>query len=302
MTDPGSLRGAVDLSALVNRSEPAPAGPTDASGFSYRADTRTFADFVELSRTVPVVVQLTASWSDQSKQVSATLDRLVAEGGGRWVLVAVDAEQNPQLVQAFGAQAVPTVVGLVAGRPVGLFQGAIPDEQVRAVIEQLLQLAAQQGVTGTAPGAADAETREPEPEPLPPLHQEAYDAIERGDFQAAIAAYQKAIAQNPADALAKAGLAQVSLLARLQGKAAEAIRRAAAEHPSDVAAALDVADLDISGGHVEDAFDRLLTLFPSLDAEGRETVRKRLLELFEVVGIDDPRVAAARRRLTSLLY
>jgi putative thioredoxin len=144
---------------------------------------------------------------------------------------------------------------------------------------------------------------EPAPEPpLPPLHAEAYDAIERGDFEAAIQAYRTAIAQDPRDSLAVAGLAQVSLLARLSGRTSDELRAAAAEAPRDAAAQLGVADLDISGGHVEDAFDRLLTLFPSLDAAGKEEVRTRILEYFEIVGADDPRVGKARARLASLLY
>jgi putative thioredoxin len=139
-------------------------------------------------------------------------------------------------------------------------------------------------------------------EPLPPHHQEAFDAISAGDYATAIAEYQLAITQNPRDALAVAGLAQVSLLARLEGTTADEIRSAAASAPADVNAQLAVADLDISGGHVDDAFLRLLELFPTLDAEGKNLVRTRLLDHFEVVGIDDPRVIAARRRLTALLY
>jgi putative thioredoxin len=139
-------------------------------------------------------------------------------------------------------------------------------------------------------------------EPLPPHHQEAFDAIGTGDYATAIAEYRKAIAENPRDALAVAGLAQVSLLQRLDGADAAALRSAAAESPTDVVAQLAVADLDVSGGHLGDAFDRLLDLFPSLDADGRQQVRTRLLEYFEIGGPDDPRVAAARRRLTALLY
>ncbi len=80
------------------------------------------------------------------------------------------------------------------------------------------------------------------------------------------------------------------------------MRAAAAGAPADVDAQLAVADLDVSGGHLEDAFTRLLELFPSLDADGKNTVRTRLLEYFEIAGPDDPRVLEARRRLTTLLY
>jgi putative thioredoxin len=306
-----SLRGAVDLSGLVNRPDPAAAGgaPAEASDglrLVVDIDERSFAQLVEVSRTVPVLVDLWASWAEQSTRLSATLIKLAREYAGRFVLARVEAERNPQLAQAFQAQQVPTVAAIIGGRPIGLFVGELPEPEIRDAIEQVLAFAAQNGVTGTVPvDETDAEAdaaAEPEPAPLPPLHQEAYDAIERGDFQAAIDAYTKALAQNPADHDAKAGLAQVSLLHRLQGKTLEEIRAAAAAAPEDVDAQLDVADADLSGGHVEDAFDRLLTLFPKLDADGKNRVRERLVELFEVVGVEDPRVIKARGRLASLLY
>src|SRR5690606_14949135 len=159
---------------------------------------------------------------------------------------------------------------VVAGRPVQLFTGPVAEDELRSVLDQVLQLAAQQGATGTIPVG---ENGEPPEEPLPPHHQEAYDKIAAGDFDGAIKEYETAIAQNPRDHLAVAGLAQVRLLQRLQGADAQAIRTAAAEQRTDVNAQLAVADLDVSGGHLEDAFDRLLDLFPTLDAEGRNTVR-----------------------------
>jgi len=308
-----SLRGAVDLSGLVNRPDPAASAPGaggvgEASGSGrliVDVDDRTFTQLVEVSRSVPVIVDLWASWAEQSTQLSATLIKLAREYAGRFVLARVEVERSPQLAQAFQAQQVPTVAAVIGGRPIGLFVGDLPEAEVRDAVEQVLAFAAQNGVAGTVPvdeAEAGAEPAEPEAPPLPPLHQEAYDAIERGDFQAAIDAYNKALAQNPADHDAKAGLAQVSLLHRLQGKTLEGVRAAAAAAPDDVDAQLDVADADLSGGHVDDAFDRLLTLFPKLDADGKNRVRERLVDLFEVVGATDARVIRARGRLANLLY
>jgi putative thioredoxin len=217
------------------------------------------------------------------------------------VLATVDGSTNPQLVQAFQVEQVPTVAAVVGGRPVQLYVGAYPEQEVRQVLDQVLELAAQNNVTGVVP-TGDGPAPEPVEEPLPPHHQEAYDAIAAGDYVAAIAEYKTAIAQNPRDALAVAGLAQVSLLHRLDGASLDEIRAAAASAPDDLEAQLAVADLDVSGGHLADAFDRLLALFPTLDADGKNAVRTRLLEFFEIAGADDPRVIAARRRLTGLLY
>ena len=246
-------------------------------------------------RGKPVVVEF------YGQGIPSALGSLVEQYGGRLALVTVDAPINPQLAQAFQVEQVPTVAAVIAGRPVQLFAGMPAEPELRQVFDQLLQLAAQQGVTGSLP-AEGADGAEPVEEALPPLHQDAYDAITRGDFAAAITAYETAIAQNPRDALAVAGLAQVSLLARLESTTAESLRTAAAANPTDVEAQLAVADLDVSGGHLEDAFGRLLDLFPSLDAADRTAVRTRLLQYFEIAGAEDPRVIAARRRLTMLLY
>nr|WP_208382662.1 tetratricopeptide repeat protein [Microbacterium ulmi] len=306
-----ALRGAVDLSSLRNRpvQTATTAAPTASSGAApslvFDATDETFGQVLELSRTVPVVVDLWAEWCGPCKQLSPILERVVIELGGRLVLAKVDVDANPQLAQGFRAQSIPMVVALVAGQPVPLFTGAVPEQQVREVFAQLLQLAAQHGVTGTiavdgdGDGEAEADGTEP---PLPPLHAEAFDAIEAGDYARAAAAYEKALAENPRDAEARAGLGQVRLLARVQDADLQAARAAAAANPADIDAQFTVADLDLSGGHVDDAFGRLLELFAMLPADERPRVRERLLELFGLVGDADPRVIRARGRLASLLF
>ncbi|MET0780131.1 MAG: tetratricopeptide repeat protein [Microbacterium sp.] len=311
MTDPmpgAALRGAVDLSALRNRPAPAPAAgvaPVSAQSLVMDVTDETFPQVLELSRTVPVVIDLWAEWCGPCKQLSPILERVVTELGGRLVLAKVDVDANPQLSQAFRAQSIPMVVALVAGQPVPLFTGAVPEQQVREVFAQLLQLAAQNGVTGSLDVIDDASTPEDaepvEPE-LPPLHAEAFDAIEAGDYPRAIAAYERALAENPRDEDARAGLGQVRLLDRVQGLDLQDARAAAAAAPSDIDAQFAVADLDLAGGHVDDAFGRLLDLFAALPSDERSAVRERLLELFALVGDADPRVLRARGRLASLLF
>lgn len=310
----GALRGAVDLSSLVARSTPArPSAPPEQPPATGGADQTVplvlqvgdadFASVVELSSTVPVVVAMVADWSTPSGELVAALTRVVESLAGRAVLAVVDSDANPQLTAAFQAQSIPTVVAIIAGRPVSLFTGTAPEEQLRPLLDQVLVLAEQNGVTGSVrEGAAPAVDAPPAEQPLPPLHAEAYDAVDRGDYAAAVRLFRTAIAQDPRDLAAVAALAQVELLDRLQGVDPDAIRSDAARDPKDAASALAVADLDMSGGHVDDAFDRLLSVFPSLAADDRTVVRRRLLDYFEIVGTDDPRVAAARRRLASLLY
>ena len=300
-----SIRGAVDLSSLVRAAQApapvtgqAPAAPVGSvPSLVVDATDASFSALLDLSSSVPVIVEFYAPGLEPQ------LGSLIESFGGRLVLATIDGSTNPQLAQAFQVREVPAVAAVIAGRPAQLFVGMPTAEEVRPILEQVLELAAQEGVSGSLSVSAEApDDEEPVEEPLPPLHQEAYDAIDAGDYALAVQKYQTAIVQNPRDALAVAGLAQVSLLQRLTGADASALRDAAAAAPKSVAAQLAVADLDVSGGHLEDAFLRLLELFPTLDAEGKNLVRTRMLEYFEVAGAEDPRVVIARRQLTNLLY
>ena len=293
---PSTLRGAVDLSGLVN---PRPAKPAASVAGGLSATDATFTDTLELSKTVPVIVEF------YGQGIEPVLGTLIATYSGTLAHVVVDAAANPQLAQAFQVEQVPTVAAVIGGRPVHLYTGDYPEAEVRQVLDQVLTLAKEQGVTGTLPGGAGAgagAAAEPVEEPLPPHHQEAFDAISAGDYATAIAEYKTAIAQNPRDSLAVAGLAQVSLLQRLDGTTADGIRAAAASGAGSVEAQLALADLELSLGDPAAAFDLLLTLFPTLDAPEKTLVRTRVLDYFEILGADDPLVSAARRRLTGLLY
>lgn len=319
--NPLNLRGAVDLSSLKQR--PAPPAGTGAgrppasgggggaaaegsSGAPLRVDVTeaNFQELVDLSAQVPVVVALWAGYSPGSAQLLDVLEQIVNSYEGRLVLGAADIEAFPQLAQAFQVQAVPTAVALVKGQPVPLFQGGADEQQVRSLFDELLKVAAANGVTGRI-GAGGPGAAEPEAPPLPPLHQKAFDAIEAGDYAGAAAAYRQALTEMPADAEAKAGLAQVELMGRLQELSAaetEALRSRAAEEPDNLEAQLAIADLDIAGGHVEDGLGRIVAFIGRNFGPERETARVRLLELFDVVGPTDERVAKARQNLARVLF
>jgi putative thioredoxin len=302
-----AVRGAVDLSALNRPQAPPPGEPggaPEAGGFVVDVSEANFEQLVRDSSTYPVVMLIWIPTDQANAELGVTLGRLADEYGGRFLLGRVDAQAYPQVAAAFQVQGVPTVVAVLQGQPLPLFQGAAEEQQIRGVLDQVLAAAEQNGVNGRVPGAAPvAEAVEAEQlPPLPPLHQEAYDAIERDDLDAAVAAYEKALRQDPKDSDATAGLAQVRLMQRTRDADLVAARKAAADAPSDVEAALAVADLDMLGGKVDDAFARLLDLLPGADADDKEKLRVRLLELFELAGTGDPRVSKARKRLAISLY
>jgi putative thioredoxin len=203
-------------------------------------------------------------------------------------------------------QTLPFVVAVVSGQPVPLAADLVPEAQLRQILGKLLEVAAQNGVTGrlgAAPDADDAEGPATPPEPeLPPLHQAAYDAIEEGDLAAAAAAYEQAIRESPADELAAVGLVNVQLMQRTDGVDAASALAAADAAPDDTAAQLLAADMDLLEGRTARAFDRLVEAVRSRSGAEREEVRRRLVDLFALVGADDPDVKRARVALTNALF
>lgn len=322
-----ALRGAVDLSALSRPRQQAPAGRPGAqpgaaaaapgrqpggAGVLVHANDESFATVVNGSTAVPAVLVLYTDQIPESAQFVQTLASEAVAQEGKFRVVAVEIAGSPGIVQAlspvlqeaFGqVSALPVVVGLLQGQPVPFFLGVQPIEQVRALLEQFLSAAVANGVTGRVENVGRAPAGEESDEAeLPPLHQQAYDAIDRGDLDAAAAAYEQALAENPKDEEARLGLGQVELLRRTTGLDLNAVRAAAAADPSDIQAQLQASDLDLVGGHVEDAFLRLIELVKRTSGDERNTVRQHLLGQFEVVGAADPRVAKARTSLMSALY
>ncbi|MEW1752489.1 tetratricopeptide repeat protein [Streptomyces angustmyceticus] len=318
-----SMSGVVDLAAVKAageakqkaeqaRAEAARTGRAPASGarLVFDVDEAGFQqDVLQRSTEVPVVIDFWAEWCEPCKQLGPLLERLAGEYAGKFVLAKIDVDANQMLFQQFGVQGIPAVFAVVAGQPIPLFQGAAPESQIRQVLDQLVQAAEQQfGIVG-APldpqdaGEAEQEAEAPAPAgPYDALLEAANQALDSGDLGGAVQAYKNVLNDDPANPEAKLGLAQAELLRRVQDLDPQAVRKEAADNPADVRVQIRAADLDLVGGHVEDAFGRLVDVVKRSAGDDREAARLRLLELFEVIGAEDPRVTAARTALARVLF
>jgi putative thioredoxin len=300
-----AMAGAVDLAAVKARSEAAAraaeAPAPDASNSVVDVTEATFqSEVLDRSFQVPVVIDVRSERSEASKQLTPTLRRLATEAGGQWVLAIVDIDANPRIAQALQVQAVPTVFAVIGGQLAPGFAGALPEAEVREFVAAVLEARSSAGLSAAAPDAAVAESDGATEPPADPRFVAAEDALETGEYAAAAEAYRAILAEEPANEEAALALRQTEFLIRVDATPADAVSRAAA--PGDVAAQLAAADMELAGGDVDVALSRLIGLVRTSSGEERDLVRDRLVEYFDLLGPDDPRVPAARRDLANALF
>lgn len=294
----------VDLSTLAPK--PPSSAPAGAAGsYVTEVDEAGFDAVARLSMEHPVVVEFYSPRAG-AQEMSDTLTKLANAADGKYLLARINVDASPELAKQLQIQAVPLVVAILGGQLVPLWQGTADEAKAQAVLDQLVQLAAQNGIMGRAkPVAAPApegEEADAEEPAVDPRFAAADAAIEAGDYATAEAEFDKLIAQNPADAEAQAGRAQVALLARATQLDAEATLAAAKAAPEDVDAQLAAADVEMLLGDAAGAFSRLIGVVRDCAGDDRERARVRLLELFQTADPADPAVLKARRDLTSALF
>ena len=316
---PFAGRGAIDLSALKR---PAPQQASTTAGgaapvggptapYAVAVDEQNFQSVLQSSTTAPVVLVFhSPSQAPESSRMAEDVADIVGQYDGRFLVGIVDVDAVPQIAQVI-AQAsqlpqlpVPLLMVFLDGRPaIQPIPGMVSREELSTLFNELGQQLTAQGVTGrhqplSAPADGEAD-EDPGPDPR---YAPAQEALASGDVDAAVAEYQKLVDGNPADAEAAAGLAMAKVLQRTQGVDLDQARAAAASNPDDVDAQIMVADLDLLGGHVDDAFARLIDLVRRTSDKDRDRAREHLVGLFAAVGNEDPRVLSGRQALASALF
>ncbi|MEI8184281.1 MAG: tetratricopeptide repeat protein [Actinomycetes bacterium] len=250
------------------------------------------SEFVTKSKEKVVVLLAWSARSTQSKEILETLGKLEKADNNAWLLGTVDVDSQPQVAQALQIKSVPVAIAIIAEQLLPLFESVPPADQVRLVINKLLELASQKGV-GSAPEG-------PTEIPMEPEEEAAYAAMEKGDYKAAKQSYEAWLKRKPNEQVAVVGLSQVNLMLRIEGLDPVLTLKNAKD--DDLTSQLMCADIQVASGDYEAAFDRLLKVIKTMAGSDREKAKNHLISLFNLVDPTDPRLIKARAALASALF
>jgi putative thioredoxin len=250
------------------------------------------SEFVAKSKEQVVVLLAWSARSTQSKEILETLGKLEKADDGSWLLGTVDVDSQPQVAQALQIKSVPVAIAIIAEQLLPLFESVPPADQVRLVINKLLELASQKGVGAAPVGATEI--------PMEVEEEAAYAAMEKGDYKAAKLSYEAWLKRKPNEQVAVVGLAQVNLMLRIEGLDPVLTLKNAKDN--DLTSQLMCADIQVASGDYEAAFDRLLQVIKSMAGEDRDKAKNHLISLFNLVDPADPRLIKARAALASALF
>ena len=250
------------------------------------------SEFVAKSKEQVVVLLAWSARSTQSKEILETLGKLEKADNGSWLLGTVDVDSQPQVAQALQIKSVPVAIAIIAEQLLPLFESVPPADQVRLVINKLLELASQKGVGAAPVGVTEI--------PMEAEEEAAYAALEKGDYKAAKLSYEAWLKRKPNEQVAVVGLSQVNLMLRIEGLDPVLTLKNAKDN--DLTSQLMCADIQVASGDYQAAFDRLLQVIKSMAGEDRDKAKNHLISLFNLVDPADPRLIKARAALASALF
>jgi putative thioredoxin len=303
-----AMRGGVDLSALANKVVKEKLASTSGvqvdqgrrvkvPAFVVEVNQTNLKPIIELSSIVAVVVTFYGQSNPESLTLNSKLEKLANAAEGKWLLAKIDLDANPEIASAFGVNLPATIAVILEGEPKPLFQGDQPESALVDFLGKLVEVAASQGLNGTLE-VDGVEPKEVEPQ-LSESEIAALDAMDKGDFGAAVKIYEEELKQDPGNEELAARLAQVKLVERTYNADLEA---ELSVEPTSVAMAMRKADFHLAVGQSEEAFELLLTWFDKADGEERKALSSLLLELFNVVGKSHPAVVEARKLLAAKMF
>ncbi len=303
---PKGFGRAIDLSSLAR---PAQSAPSQAAGSSANNGTsgvlnvteaNLVPEFIDYSERTPAFLFVWSERAKGSREMLATLAKLAQQDDGAWRLGSISFDTDPQIASALRVTAIPAAVAIIKGQILPIPQLPPEEASLRLMINRILEVAEQQGMTITR-GGAQAEVGEVAPA-TDPEEDEAYAAIERGDFESAASAYKRLLTRKPNDALAMQALAQCELMIRTQAIDPKSVMERAESSLDDLTLQKQASDIDIAMGRFEAGFNRLIIFIKNHPGEIRKEAKEHLLALFSVVPPEEPVLLKARRDLASALF
>lgn len=295
---PKGFGRAFDLSALARPAQQATTSSASSNGTITVTETNLVPEFLEHSQRIPVILFVWSERAKGSQEMLALLAQLASEDGGAWRLGSVSFDSEPQIAQALRVTAIPAAVAILKGQLLPIPQLPPDRASLRTLIDKILDVAKEQGMTVTrAPGSSSEPAAQVDPE-----EDEAYAAIERGDFESAAIAYRKLLARKPSDPLATQALAQCELMIRTSHYDAKQVLASAEKSPDDLELQKQASDIEVAMGQFSEGFTRLIAFIRKSGADERKEAKEHLLTLFTVVPHEDPALLKARRELASALF
>ncbi len=295
---PQNFGRAFDLTSLKKPAANSTPTPTQPGVALEATPENLVSDFVSVSNSTPVVLLAWSARMPESVQVLEILNKLAANDGGTWRLGSVNLDKYPEMANALQVQALPFGIALIQEQGVPLFDAPHPEPQLRAVLNKVLELAAQKGLKIKGASA----TSEPAEPVMEPEELEAMAALEKGDYPLAALSYKKWLSRKPVEKLAQIGLAQCELMVRISNLDSVTILASAAADPTNLEVQIQAADVEVAGGNYESGFNRLINAIKILDSDDKKRAKDHLLALFSLVDPMDPILIKARSALASALF
>ena len=274
-------------------------------------------EVIEKSKTIPVIVDFWAPWCGPCKQLTPTLEKVVARKNGKIILVKVNVDENQGIASQLNIQSIPTVYGFVDGKPIDAFQGAQPESKVEAMMDKMIE---------ATPGNE-----------IPKLIKEANQLFIDQKFEESFKLYEKLVGMDPGNPKIIAGLLRsliqlkqfddaLKMLDSLDEKIVEneeiikikklldsknktdnddlddKLIEEVNNKPDDMGLRFKLANNYLALSENEKGFNELLTLYEQNPSWNEEAAKKKLLEFFDLLGFNDPNVVEARKRLSSMMF